>query len=200
VANSFIDSWSRGDPAMTVDTLDVWSADLPVFDGPVLQAKYAGIAGEALTDEQRLAWDRIRGIAARFFLAEVIVISTPMWNFGIPYRLKQLIDAISHKDVVFAFDGREVTGLLTGRTAVIAAARGGNFGDDFLAEEHDYQVRYLYDWLNMIGITDVHHIIVQKTFETGKIDQASREAGRTAAAALASELCPRVTAAGTALS
>lgn len=187
-ALAFIAAWTARHPDATVDTLDVWTTELPAFDGAAMQAKYAGLAGQALTPEQQTAWDGIRTLADRFWRADVIVFSVPMWNFGVPYRLKHLIDAISQKDVLFTFDERGLLGLLGGRQAVIVAARGVSLGEGFPAEEYDYQVAYMQAWCRMVGITDVATIEVEKTLYGPEADVASRAEGRAAAEALAAAM------------
>lgn len=49
VARAAITAWRKLDTGLAVDTLNVWSTVLPEFDGPVMDAKYAGLAGTALT-------------------------------------------------------------------------------------------------------------------------------------------------------
>jgi FMN-dependent NADH-azoreductase len=174
VANTFIEVWKEKRLDGTVDELNVWEIDLPVFDGPVLEAKYAGIEGRALTPAQVDAWRTVDTLAERFRQANVIVFSVPMWNFGIPYRLKHLIDVISQKDVLFTFDERGLNGLLVGRTVVTIAARGVQLGAAFPPEEFDFQTAYLTMWSRMVGITDVRVINVEKTLAGPEQDHASR--------------------------
>jgi len=97
-----------------------------------------------------------------------------MWNFGIPYRLKHLIDVISQKDVLFTFDERGLNGLLGGRTVVTIAARGVQLGADFPPDQFDFQSAYLTMWSRMVGITDVRVINVEKTLAGAEQDHASR--------------------------
>jgi FMN-dependent NADH-azoreductase len=85
-------AWRKADPKLTVDTLDVWSTKLPEFDGPLMEAKYAGLAGTPLTKEQDSAWSSLSELAERFKAADALVFAVPLWNFGIPYKLKHLID------------------------------------------------------------------------------------------------------------
>ena len=40
----------------------------------------------------------------RLSLADRVLISTPMWNFGIPYKLKQCFDLIIQPGLTFRFD------------------------------------------------------------------------------------------------
>lgn len=188
VALAFIDEWTARHPGATVDTLDVWETALPEFDGEAMEAKYAGLTGQALTAGQQAAWDGIRGLADRFWKADVVVLAVPMWNFGIPYRLKHLIDAVSQKDVLFTFDERGLIGMLGGRKAVIVAARGVALGEGFPAAEYDFQVAYMRAWCRMVGIEDVSHIEVEKTLFGPEQDAASRAEARAAAVALAGTL------------
>ena len=174
VANAFTDVWKEQHPDGIVDELNVWEIDLPVFDGPVLEAKYAGIEGRPLDPAQADAWRTVETLAERFRQANVIIFSVPMWNFGIPYRLKHLIDVISQKDVLFTFDERGLNGLLGGRTVVTIAARGVQLGADFPPDQFDFQSAYLTMWSRMVGITDVRVINVEKTLAGAEQDHASR--------------------------
>jgi FMN-dependent NADH-azoreductase len=174
VANAFTEVWKERHPARTIDELNVWEIDLPVFDGPVLEAKYAGLEGRPLDPAQADAWRTVNTLAERFRQANVILFSVPMWNFGIPYRLKHLIDVISQKDVLFTFDERGLNGLLDGRTVVTVAARGVQLGADFPQEQFDFQTAYLTMWSRMVGITDVRVISVEKTLAGPEQDHASR--------------------------
>jgi len=35
-----------------------------------------------------------------------------MWNFGLPYKLKHLIDLVAQRNYLFAYDGKQYTPLL----------------------------------------------------------------------------------------
>ena len=72
--------------------MNLWREHLPDFERYVLEAKYARINGRAFTDSQRDAFAVAERIAVRLALADRVLISTPMWNFSIPYKLKQWLD------------------------------------------------------------------------------------------------------------
>ena len=188
VANAFIGAWRVRHPQATVDTLDVWATPLPAFDGEALGAKYAALEGTARSPEQLRVWADIEALGQRFHRADVIVVSVPMWNFGIPYRLKHLIDAVSQKDVLFTFDERGLLGLLGGRKAVVVAARGVALGADFPAAEFDHQASYMTMWARMVGITEVHTVSVEKTLFGPEADAASRAQAKALATALAASV------------
>ena len=108
----------------------------------------------------------------------------PMWNFAMPYRLKQLIDVVSHKDLLFTFDERGLNGLLTKSKAFVIYARGiGYDGDSGMPSSvWDHQKPYMEQWLRFIGVPDVASLIVEKTLMGDEMEGArtkGAEAGRT---------------------
>ena len=188
VAHAFIDAIHAQHPGSTCDTLDVWVTDLPAFDGPALDAKYTALEGRERTVEQRAVWDKIQTLAARFHAADLILFSVPMWNLGIPYRLKHLIDVVSQKDVLFTFDDRGLLGMLGGRKVVVIGARGLAMAASDAPPAADFHNDYMAAWANMVGINDFHAVHVSKTLFGPELDHATRAVAREQARALAKSL------------
>ena len=143
-----------------------------------LAAKYAGLRGTALTPAQKSAWRRIEELAAPFHAADKLLFGIPLWNFGIPYKLKHLIDVISQKDVLFTFDGTGFAGKLTGKKAAVVYARGLDYaspGSFTPAREYDLQRPYVEMWLKFVGVTDVHGAALGAPFGERYGDQLSVE-------------------------
>ncbi|NBB12658.1 FMN-dependent NADH-azoreductase [Pseudomonas sp. SLFW] len=182
VAKAFIDAWQAQHAIATVDTLDVWNEPLPAFDGATLDAKYAGIQGVERTPEQAAAWARISELAERFVKADIILFGVPMWNFGIPYTLKHLIDVVSQKDLLFTFDERGLNGLLGGRKVVVIAARGAPL------DRAEHQIAYMTTWSEMVGIDEQFNIVIEKTLLGPDVDAESRQTATKAAIDLAATL------------
>jgi FMN-dependent NADH-azoreductase len=185
---SFLDAYRETHPDDEIETLDIWASDLPAFDGAALEAKYAGLAGVPLSGAQQAAWDCIRKLAHPFLTSDKILLGVPLWNFGIPYRLKQLIDLISQKDVLFSFDGSAFAGLATARKAAIVYARGLDYQTAETvtpAEEFDFQRPYMRAWLRFIGVPDIVEVIVEKTLFSPDIDDQTRAVAKHEAATLA---------------
>ena len=178
VAQSALAAWRDSDAGTTVDTLDLWSTALPEFDGPALDAKYAGLSGVPLTAEQSSAWSQIRALAARFVAADVLVLAAPLWNFSIPYKLKHLIDVVTQKDVLFTLDERGIGGLLKGRKALVICARGLDYSPSALtpAAIYDFQKPYIEIWLRFIGIETIATVVIEKTLAGAEIDRGARHA------------------------
>jgi FMN-dependent NADH-azoreductase len=178
VARAFLDAYRAAHPEDTVDTLDVFAEDLPSFDGLTLQAKYTILHGKEHTEEEAAAWRAVEQQIERFTSADKYAFAVPMWNFGIPYRLKQYIDILVQPSYTFNYDPETgYTGLVTGKPVFVAYARGGEYeGED--AQALDYQTRYLETILGFIGLADIRSVVVQPTLLGGPDTAAER---RTAA-------------------
>ena len=158
---------------------------MPEFDGVAIEAKYAGIEGRERSAEQKAQWQQIEALARPFREVDKIVFSVPMWNWGIPYKLKHLIDVISQKDVLFTFDERGLLGLLTGKKALLILAKGVDYEAGSATRDWDLQTPYLQVWLQSNGITDITVIAVEKNLYGADVDRASRDAAKETAIAVA---------------
>lgn len=192
VARRFIARYQENNPDTDIITLDLWNMDLPEFDQQAMEAKYAGLNGTPLTPAQNDAWNTLKDLAAHLHRADLIVMSVPLWNFSIPYKLKHFIDLVSQKDILFSFDPeRGLQGMLHNKTAVVTYARGLDFSaqSNTPAERFDFQKPYVEAWLNFIGVTDVHAVIVEKTVMGEDVDLSAREAATEQARKLADRVC-----------
>jgi FMN-dependent NADH-azoreductase len=92
VVNAFLLEYRDRVRDVSVDRLDIWQEQLPEFDAEAIEAKYKGVSGEPMTPVETATWAKIKELASRFQGADCIVLGVPMWNFSVPYKLKQLID------------------------------------------------------------------------------------------------------------
>ena len=188
VSRAFLEAYLTAHPDDQIETLDIWAIELPSFNGEALAAKYAGLRGVPLTSAQQAVWDDIRRLAAPFLAADKLLFGVPLWNFGIPYRLKQLIDLISQKDILFSFDGNRFGGLLKARKAAVVYARGLDYlstASSTPAAAYDFQKPYMEMWLRFVGVTEITNIVVEKTLYGPEIDVEARTKAKQRAAALA---------------
>lgn len=125
VAGALLEAYSRNRPEAFVDNLNVWEEKLPEFDEQSIGAKYKGINKEPMDEAEQKVWDRIQELVARFKRADRIVIGVPMWNFSFPYKLKQLIDLVAQRNMLFTYDGDKYGPLLRTPRALVILTRGG---------------------------------------------------------------------------
>ena len=125
VADVYVAALRERLPDLVVDTLDLAQEKLPDFDGDKVAAKMAVIAGQTQEGSQKSAWDEIAAVANRFISADRYLIAVPMWNGGIPYRLKQYIDVIHQPGLLWGLDPQTgYFGLLKNKKAVLALTSG----------------------------------------------------------------------------
>ena len=152
-------------PALSVERLDVFDIDLPAFDQDAVAGRYHLLAGNAVDPEQEDAWRDLKKWTDQFLSFDSYLIATPMWNFGIPYRLKQYIDILTQPGLTFCNDSDgNVEGLAKGRRAIIVAASAMPFGSLPEIDGLDFQLAYLKAWLGFIGVTDIGAVRVAGTF------------------------------------
>ncbi len=165
VAHAFLDAYRAAHPDDQVDTWDLWSADEPLieFDGAAITAKYAGRDPDYVhTPEEAEAWATIDRSVDRLRAADLYVLGVPMWNYGVPYKFKHLVDVVTQPGLttIPARDGKPPVGLLTGRRAVVISARGGVYAPGGPRASDDMVIPYVTRWLNLIGVNDVTTITV----------------------------------------
>jgi len=188
VARAFLDEYRKTHSGDTVETLDLWKTELPSFDGDVINAKYVIMHGKEHTPEQKKAWGAVEKVIAHFKAADKYLFSLPMWNFGIPYKLKHYFDVIVQPTYTFSFSPKEgYKGLVTGKPAAVVYARGGGYPPGTPGEGFDLQKRYLELVLGFIGFTDVRVVMAEPTLGDPALtakrrDQAIAKAEEMAAA------------------
>lgn len=187
VADAFVDAYQTAHPGDTVETLHLFETALPPFDGPALQAKYSILSGGSPTPEEQKGWKVVEEIIAQFKAADLYVFAVPMWNFSIPYKLKQYIDVIVQPGYTFRYSPEEgYSGLVTGKRAFLAFARGGSYPPGTEAAGLDFQAPYIRNILGFIGITDIEEVIVEPTLGGDpEAAQSLRDEGVLEAKALA---------------
>ena len=148
---------------VSVEHLDLFNANLPEFDAIAAAAKYKVMRGQALNPDEESAWAAVVALVDRFKAADHYLIAAPMWNFGIPYKLKQYIDLITHPGLTFNPSPDGMEGLAKG-DAVVIYSRGGNYGPkDSQPDPYDHQSPYLQSWLGLVGVSPVVEVAVQGT-------------------------------------
>ncbi|MHC4498889.1 MAG: FMN-dependent NADH-azoreductase [Planctomycetota bacterium] len=188
VADAFVESYRQTHPDDEIKTVDIFQESLPAFDLSAVTAKYKIMHGQDHSEQDRRIWAEVVLVIEEFKSADKYVMAVPMWNFSIPYRLKQYIDIIVQPGATFsvAQDG-SYQGLVTGRPIFIAYARGGEYPAGTAAGAFDLQKRYLELILNYIGLTDIRSVVVGPTLAAGpdvareKRDQAADQARQMAA-------------------
>ena len=161
VSKEFLKVFTERHPDWVVEELDLSQETLPSLTVKRVDGKYMLLGGKDLSGEFKEAWQGIIAHIERFISADAYLISTPMWNFSIPYTLKQYIDIILQPKYLFRYTSSGVEGLVKNKKMAVITSRGGDYSQDSPMHNFDYQEPYLRTVFGFVGITDITFIIAQ---------------------------------------
>jgi len=182
VAEAFFKGLKENLPDCKVDTLDVTKEKLPELTVKAVNGKYILLGGKDLPDDLKPAWSDIIKHIERFLSADGYVISSPMWNFSIPYYLKHYIDVILQPKYLFKYTEKGPEGLVKDKKMVVITSRGGDYSPGSPSQAYDLQEPYIRAVFGLAGIQDITFINSQPMDALGpdvqkeKINQAQKTA------------------------
>jgi FMN-dependent NADH-azoreductase len=160
-----VQSALAADPALEVDRLDLFADPLPAFGEQAALAKMDVIGGRPVAPARRQAWDDALATAERLVDAPLWVFAVPMWNGGLPWPLKQLIDTVTQPGVAFGFDPvAGYSGLLAGHRAVAVYTSHVFSPGVAPAFGVDHHSTYLRWWLDFVGAELAGEVRLQTTY------------------------------------
>jgi len=146
---------------LTVHTLDLFTANMPAVAGTNIESKYKLMTGQDLDEPAANSWRQIEATIAQFLEADAYLLTTPMWNFSIPYALKYYIDAIVQPGYLFRYNEMGMPeGLVNGKAMICVTSRGGDYSSGPL-QAYDFVENYLRTIFGFVGLTDIHFFNVQ---------------------------------------
>jgi FMN-dependent NADH-azoreductase len=137
---------------------DLAKDGLPHLDYPTVKAIFTNdqTEAESLKEVLRLSDQLTEEVLS----SDLLVIASPMWNFGLPSSLKAWIDHIVRPGKTFRYAGAGVEGLARGKKAILVLASGGVFTEGPW-KSWDTVEPYLRQILGFIGIDDVQTVRAQ---------------------------------------
>jgi len=170
-----------------VNRLDLFDATLPEVTLEITAAKMKFAMGLELDDEEARQWSAITNLVSQFVTADRYLFAIPMWNFSIPYKLKQYIDLVTHPGLTFTSDENGPKGLASG-PATLIYSRGGDYSPkDGKPDPFDFQTPYMNAWTRLVGLAPVSEVLVQKSMAGPEVLKATLDAQRSRLVALAEE-------------
>jgi len=168
VADAFVEAYCKQNRQDKVKVVDLFKAALPAFDFEAASAKYKIMHGKEHSPKDRRIWQGIVSLIDEFKSADKYVLAVPMWNFSIPYRLKQYIDIIVQPGYTFTVTASGgYDGLVKGKPVFIAYASGGEYIAGTASDAFDLQKKYLELILGFMGLTDIRSVTVEPTLAGG---------------------------------
>ena len=154
VSAEYVASWNAANADGTVITRDLNTTPVPHLD---VEALSAGYVAEADRSEPMAAkWGARMYLIEEISGADEILISTPLWNYGVPSVLKAYIDSIVIPGV---FD--EGTATLAGKKVTFVVAQGGSYAQGSPKAGWDYASGFLSQFAGAMGATDIEVITIE---------------------------------------
>lgn len=151
---AFLEEMKKKHPRLIVDELDLYTESLPDMFSETVSGKYILLEGKSIPAELKPRWKEIEAQINRFMAANIILISTPMWNFGLPYRLKHYFDVILQPRHLFYYGENGLVGLAKGKKVFVVSTRGGDYSEKSPFQSYDHLEPHLRVILGFIGISD----------------------------------------------
>lgn len=158
VAAEVVGDLQQAIPDTIITRRDLAHSPLPHIDENFVAA--LSLAPEARSAGQSAQIARSDALIDELVAADILVIASPMYNFGLPSTLKAWIDHVCRAGRTFHYSEIGPQGLLFGKRAILVQSRGGVYSSG-PASVHEHQEAHLRSVLALIGITDVETIDVE---------------------------------------
>lgn len=176
-----------------VESLNLWKSSLPDLDGAMLESRYRLIHGQPIEPGFEAQWDELRRRVDHLLSFDIWLFSTPMWNFGLPYRLKHYLDLVIQPTMAFTNDADgAVTPHGAGKTAILIGAGALDIRPGAPLAALDFQLAHLSQCLRVyFGLSNIHEIRAAPTFGDEETVAAAMDGAKAEAVALAFILSER---------
>ncbi len=175
LADIFQQKWFASHPDDEIVVRDLIRTPLPFIADATIKGFYA--APEQFTADLKAAVALSDELISELKTADLLVISTPMYNFSVPSALKAWIDQVVRVGHTFSYSPESgFAGLLPGKRAVIFTASGAAYASEAM-QAMDFLRPYLRTLLGFLGFARIEVVSVEGT----TIDEAAFKSSRAAA-------------------
>lgn len=181
----FIDGVREINPAAHVVLRDVGANPVPHLTAQTV----AAIKGEPSTPAELEARALSDALVEELLQADLIVIASPMYNFGMSSTLKSWFDHVARAGLTFRYTAEGPEGLLKGKKAVVIESRAGLYSEGPGAAM-DGQEPHIRTLLGFVGLDDVTYIRAEKLAFGPDVAGAAIEAAAAALGGIARQTLP----------
>ena len=164
LSQGFIDIWKQRRPGDVVIYRDVGLNPPPATTEAWIAAVFTVPAER--TPQQRDTIALSDELIDELERADIIVLGTPMYNYGMPTALKGWVDQVVRIDKTFTFDLARgdfpLEPILSGKTLVLLTASGEfGFAPGGVREEMNQLVPHIRTIQHYLGVAESHHIAIE---------------------------------------
>ncbi|MCE7997541.1 MAG: ACP phosphodiesterase [Rhodobiaceae bacterium] len=179
MSDHFLHTWHR-----TTSDLKVIERDVGLYPPTPISESWIDAAFTPIdrrTNEQRAQLETSDRLIDELDRSDVILMATPMYNYGLPASLKAWVDQIVRVGKTFTFDlsrgDRPLEPIFSGKTLAILTATGEfGFGAGGINADADHLVPHIRTISKYLGAESLHHIGIEyqefadHRFEKSKAD------------------------------
>lgn len=160
ITAGFAEVWKRAYPHGEVIHRDLSTGLIPHVTDEFVGAMYT--PKDQRTPMQHMELGLSDKLISELREADVILIGSPMYNFSISAPLKGWIDMVARNGETVDYSQRPPKGLLHGKKVIVVTSRGGSYAPGTPTASFDFQEPYLRHVLNLMGLTDITFIHVDR--------------------------------------
>ena len=160
LADRLLDGLAAHAPGLDLQRRDL-AQGLPFVDADWVTANLTD--PDARTAAHRATLAGSDALVAEVMAADVWVIATPVYNFGVPASLKAWIDQIARARLTFRYTENGPQGLLEGKKVYIVVATGGTE----VGSAIDFATPWLKFVLGFLGVRDIQVIAADRGMARG---------------------------------
>lgn len=191
MTRTFVETWLRCRPADTVIERNL-AKDPPEFvTEPWIASAFT--APERRTPEQRRILEASDQLIGELERSDVIVLGTPMYNYGMPAALKAWFDQVIRIGRTFSFDLARgdwpLEPILTGKTLVVLSSRGEfGFAAGGMRAHMNHLDPHIATCAHYLGVSERHLVSIEYQEFGGERHERSVSSAFGAVVALAERL------------
>lgn len=153
LAEFFENKWLSQQPSGLIEKLDLAQDPVPHLTEQVIQAMYS----PEKTPETQVVLQQSDQLITQLKTADELLLTVPMYNFGIPSTLKAYFDHVARVGETFQYGENGPQGLLKNKTVYIITTSGGDYTKPPY-DQMNFVDGYLKTIFGFIGLTNLHFI------------------------------------------
>jgi FMN-dependent NADH-azoreductase len=182
LAEAFLKALKGKQPGVSVTEVDLYTSPPPFYDYATYRHFWYPVFDPSFkaSDKEKKAAEYSLAQCNLFKQADVLVMTTPMWNFGVPAILKAWLDQVLMPNITFSIGPTGFKPMHRIRKAVVLSSSGGVYEAGDLRDGVRNGIKAA---VGFVGITDVDVVWAEGQNAFFFKDHAERKAKAMAEAA-----------------